>query len=87
MAGWGGHLFREQHAWWVWGPWVADIFGGLFGALVYDLVIFTGSESPVNYSPRRLKRAVLVKEINLRRYLHPKAEKVTDPEEAGIHTD
>ncbi|KAJ5905412.1 uncharacterized protein N7473_002328 [Penicillium subrubescens] len=42
MAGWGGQLFRETHAWWVWGPWCADISGALFGALVYDALIFTG---------------------------------------------
>jgi aquaglyceroporin related protein len=67
MAGWGGNLFTEYHAWWVWGPWVADIFGGLFGGFLYDLIIFTGGESPVNYPPRRRKRAMLLKERIIRR--------------------
>ncbi|PKY03256.1 aquaporin [Aspergillus campestris IBT 28561] len=83
MAGWGGHLFREYHAWWVWGPWVADIFGMLFGAFIYDLMIFTGGESPINYPPRRRKRGLLVKEINLRRTLGLGRDKVGDLENAA----
>ncbi|OOF93913.1 hypothetical protein ASPCADRAFT_516877 [Aspergillus carbonarius ITEM 5010] len=82
MAGWGGHLFTEYHAWWIWGPWVADIFGGLFGAFVYDLVVFTGGESPINYSPRRRKRALLIKEKNLRSKLRIGRRKIGDLERA-----
>ncbi|KAJ5217894.1 uncharacterized protein N7469_011519 [Penicillium citrinum] len=69
MAGWGGQLFREYHAWWVWGPWCADISGALFGAFMYDLAIFTGGESPLNYPPRRRKRALRVRTVNLRKKL------------------
>jgi glycerol uptake facilitator-like aquaporin len=42
------------HAWWG-EAWAAAIIGGLFGALVYDIAIFEGEESPVNY-PRRKRR-------------------------------
>ncbi|KAG2411663.1 hypothetical protein HFD88_009219 [Aspergillus terreus] len=69
MAGWGGHLFREKHAWWVWGPWIASIAGGLAGAFIYDLALFTGGESPVNYPRRRRKRAMLLKEKKWRHRL------------------
>lgn len=86
MAGWGGHLFREYHAWWIWGPWIADILGGFFGAFVYDLVIFTGGESPVNYPRRRMKRAALVKEINLRRYLRFGRRRIGDLEREADNT-
>ncbi|PYI09221.1 aquaporin [Aspergillus sclerotiicarbonarius CBS 121057] len=82
MAGWGGHLFTDYHAWWIWGPWVADIFGGLFGAFMYDLVVFTGGESPVNYPPRRRKRALLIKEKNLRSKLRLGRRKIGDLERA-----
>lgn len=51
------------------GPWCADISGALFGALIYDAVIFTGGESPVNYPPRRRKRASRVRSVNLRKKL------------------
>lgn len=33
---------------WLWGPWLADITGGMFGALMYDTLIFMGGESPMN---------------------------------------
>jgi aquaglyceroporin related protein len=83
MAGWGGDMFTEYHAWWVWGPWVADIAGGLFGGFLYDLVIFTGGESPINYPPRRRKRALLLKERNFRKKMHLGRRKVPDLERAA----
>ncbi|GJN84515.1 hypothetical protein PLIIFM63780_008072 [Purpureocillium lilacinum] len=39
-------------AWWVIGPWAANLAGALLGGIVYDGFIFVGSESPVN---RRIK--------------------------------
>jgi len=33
---------------WLWGCWCGDILGGLFGATLYDSLIFTGAESPMN---------------------------------------
>ncbi|KAL3454134.1 aquaporin-like protein [Aspergillus insuetus] len=83
MAGWGGGMFTEYHAWWVWGPWVADIAGGLFGGFLYDLVVFTGGESPINYPPRRRKRALLLKERNVRKKTHLGRKKVPDLERAA----
>ncbi|KAL4922027.1 aquaporin-like protein [Aspergillus aurantiobrunneus] len=83
MAGWGGHMFREYHAWWVWGPWIADICGGLFGGFLYDLIIFTGGESPINYPPRRRKRALLLRERNIRKKVGLGREKVPDLERAA----
>ncbi|KAJ5445481.1 Major intrinsic protein [Penicillium cf. griseofulvum] len=80
MAGWGGQIFREYHAWWVWGPWVADITGALFGALIYDMAIFTGGESPVNYPPRRRKRAYRARALNFRKKLGIGKRKVPDLE-------
>lgn len=54
-VGYGGEVFRN--GWWVYGPWVATITGAIFGAGVYDVAIFVGGESPINYSGRRIKRA------------------------------
>ncbi|KAJ5168205.1 uncharacterized protein N7482_003799 [Penicillium canariense] len=82
MAGWGGQLFRESHAWWVWGPWGADISGALFGALIYDAVIFTGGESPVNYPRRRRKRALRARKVNLRKKLGIGRKKIEDLEKS-----
>lgn len=49
MIGYGPHAFHLTHWWWTWGGWGGPIAGGIAGALVYDLFIFTGCESPVNY--------------------------------------
>lgn len=49
MIGYGPHAFHLTHWWWTWGAWGGPIAGGIAGALVYDLFIFTGCESPVNY--------------------------------------
>ncbi|SCU93990.1 LAMI_0E16292g1_1 [Lachancea mirantina] len=49
MIGYGPHAFHLTHWWWTWGAWGGPIAGGIAGALVYDLLIFTGCESPVNY--------------------------------------
>lgn len=49
MIGYGSHPFHLTHWWWIWGGWLGPIGGGIAGALVYDLFIFTGCESPVNY--------------------------------------
>ncbi|KAJ5781561.1 uncharacterized protein N7518_010044 [Penicillium psychrosexuale] len=87
MAGWGGNIFREYHAWWVWGPWIADITGGLFGALIYDMAIFTGGESPVNYPPRRRKRAYRVRALNLRKKLRIGRKKLPDLEHSVAATE
>lgn len=84
MAGYGGKLFTRQHAWWVWGSWVADIVGALFGAFVYDLFIFTGGESPVNYPLKRRKRAFLMKKMKLRSKLRYKQHRNPDIE-AALH--
>jgi aquaglyceroporin related protein len=43
--------------WWLWGPWLACIPGGIAGALAYDICIFEGGESPVNYPQKRIWRA------------------------------
>ncbi|KAG0157134.1 hypothetical protein PDIDSM_4318 [Penicillium digitatum] len=80
VVGWSSHLFRERHAWWIWGPWVADITGALFGALIVDMAIFTGGESPVNYPPRRRKRAYRMRALNLRKKLRIGRKKIPDLE-------
>jgi aquaglyceroporin related protein len=46
---WAGYEGAFESAYWAWGPWGASISGAVFGGLVYDLFIFVGGESPVNY--------------------------------------
>lgn len=54
-VGYGSDLFTN--AYWFVGPWCGTISGALVGAAIYDVMIFTGGESIVNYPRRRIKRA------------------------------
>lgn len=54
-VGYGKGIF--QNGYWVYGPCVATISGAVFGAFLYDVAVFVGGESPVNYPRRRIKRA------------------------------
>ena len=51
--------FSAWNSWWIWGGWVAPMIGGLLGALMYDLCIFKGGESPVNFSFGRWRNKAL----------------------------
>ncbi|KAF2869939.1 aquaporin-like protein [Massariosphaeria phaeospora] len=46
-VGYGNETFTT--GWWVIGPWASSLAGSIFGALVYDTLIFVGGESPVNF--------------------------------------
>jgi aquaglyceroporin related protein len=57
IVGYGSQVFTVSDAWWIYGPWGATISGALMGGLLYDVAIFVGGESPVNY-PRIRRRKV-----------------------------
>ncbi|KAG9611792.1 aquaporin-like protein, partial [Aureobasidium melanogenum] len=42
--------------WWVYGVWCANITGAIVGAILYDVAIFVGGESPLNYPRGSVKR-------------------------------
>ncbi|EIW80890.1 aquaporin, partial [Coniophora puteana RWD-64-598 SS2] len=48
MVGYGKGVFTFRNQYWLWCPVIAPICGCLTGGFVYDLLIFTGSESVVN---------------------------------------
>lgn len=54
-VGYPTSIFTAHQHWWIWGPWCATITGTLFGGLIYDMCIFKGGESPINYSSYRWK--------------------------------
>lgn len=47
----GRKVFTFRHNYWIWGPIIADFTGALAGAMVYDLLIYVGPESPIAYRP------------------------------------
>ncbi|KAK7186560.1 aquaglyceroporin [Paraphaeosphaeria sporulosa] len=58
-VGYGPETFSS--GWWAYGPVAAGLSGALTGALVYDVFVFVGGESPVNYrwpTPREVKDKV-----------------------------
>lgn len=81
MAGYGGNTFTERNGWWFWGAWLATTLGALAGAAVYDVFVFIGGESPVNYPPARRKRAFLKKALKWRKRLGVRKRKVPQIEE------
>jgi aquaglyceroporin related protein len=46
---WVGYHDAFKTGYWAYGPWGASLGGALFGAFIYDLFVFVGGESPVNY--------------------------------------
>lgn len=55
MTGGGTQVFTTDGYFWLYGSCAADLLGGLFGGLVYDVLIYEGGESPINFTPRRWK--------------------------------
>ncbi|KKY24140.1 putative aquaglyceroporin like protein [Phaeomoniella chlamydospora] len=85
VAGYGTETFTAMGWWWLWGPWGATISGALFGGAVYDICIFSGGESPINYPPRRRKRVVKKWELRwIRRFGVGSTEKVKDLESQAV---
>lgn len=53
VLGYGGEVFTVKNSWWIYGAWGATISGALVGGLLYDMAIFVGGESPVNFPKSR----------------------------------
>lgn len=53
--GYGRELFTNPY--WFYGPFAGTISGAMVGAALYDICIFTGGESPINYPWTRTKRS------------------------------
>ncbi|KAB2574158.1 Aquaporin-3 [Lasiodiplodia theobromae] len=53
--GYGNAGFTSGY--WAYGPWAAAISGAIVGGALYDIAIFVGGESPINYPRSRIKRA------------------------------
>ncbi|KAF9888627.1 hypothetical protein FE257_008559 [Aspergillus nanangensis] len=74
--GYGGQLFTNPY--WFYGPWAGALTGAFFGAFLYDFMIFTGGESPVNYPMERTQRAMRKSRMKWKRRLHLPSKKMKD---------
>lgn len=54
--GYSSDLFTNPY--WFYGPFAGAISGAMIGALLYDFMIFTGGESPINYPLESTQRAM-----------------------------
>ncbi|KAI3199036.1 hypothetical protein CBS147311_6120 [Penicillium roqueforti] len=66
--GYGRDLFLNPY--WFYGPWVGTISGAFAGGFLYDFMVFTGGESPVNYPLERTQRAMRKSRMKWKRRLH-----------------
>ncbi|GAA5863873.1 hypothetical protein JCM1840_005798 [Sporobolomyces johnsonii] len=57
-VGYGLELWTHNDWWWIVGPICGTLVGALGGCFAYDLCIFTGPGSPVNYSAYELAGSV-----------------------------
>lgn len=67
VLGYSNDLFWNPY--WFYGPWVGAISGAFMGGFLYDFMIFTGGESPVNYPLERTQRAMRKSRLKWRRRL------------------
>lgn len=65
--GYPNDLFLNPY--WFYGPWAGATSGAFMGAFLYDFMIFTGGESPVNYPLERTQRAMKKSRMKWRRRL------------------
>ncbi|KAL6692074.1 aquaporin-like protein [Trichoderma pleuroticola] len=72
--GYTSELFTNPY--WFYGPWAGTLLGSFMGAFLYDFMIFTGGESPINYPLERTQRAFHKSGMKWRRRLRmtPKQE-------------
>ncbi|KAJ5804686.1 uncharacterized protein N7518_000989 [Penicillium psychrosexuale] len=66
--GYGRDLLSNPY--WFYGPWVGTISGAFAGGFLYDFMVFTGGESPVNYPLERTQRAMRKSRMKWKRRLH-----------------
>lgn len=65
--GYPNDLFLNPY--WFYGPWAGATSGAFMGAFLYDFMIFTGGESPVNYPLERTQRAMRKSRMKWKRRL------------------
>ncbi|GCB25426.1 uncharacterized membrane protein YFL054C [Aspergillus awamori] len=66
--GYGSSLFTNPY--WFYGPWAGSLAGSFLGGFLYDFMIFTGGESPVNYPWERTQRAMRKSRMKWGKRLH-----------------
>ncbi|GAA6062008.1 hypothetical protein JCM10212_006083 [Sporobolomyces blumeae] len=73
VVGYGTKVWTHDDCWWIFGPILGPLAGSLGGCLTYDLLIFSGPGSPVNWSSHELAASVGLPQM------HRMVKYATDP--------
>lgn len=76
--GYGKDLFTNPY--WFYGPFAGTLCGAFVGGTLYDVCIFTGGESPINYPWSRTRRAAHKSKKKWKRRLHLAKKEEIDPD-------
>ncbi|GAA6006496.1 hypothetical protein JCM11491_004984 [Sporobolomyces phaffii] len=58
VVGYGKQVWTHDDCWWIFGPLLGPLVGSIGGCLAYDMLIFNGPGSPVNWSAHELLASV-----------------------------
>ncbi|KAN0131783.1 aquaporin [Lactarius tabidus] len=64
MVGYGSQVFTFRHHYWIWGPIIASCCGGLVAGLLYDLFIYRGPDSFINYPNANARASFSMRRIS-----------------------
>jgi aquaglyceroporin related protein len=67
MVGYGRKVFDYRSQYWIWSPIFGSVSGGLVAALLYDVFIYRGPESPIN-TPNEVARRQFARQKNASRH-------------------
>lgn len=57
-VGYGKELWTHNKFWWLIGPICGSFGGSILGALAYDVCIYSGLGSPVNFTSKQWRRLI-----------------------------
>ncbi|KAI9443189.1 aquaporin [Lactarius indigo] len=58
MVGYGRQVFNYRSQYWLWSPILGSFSGGVVACFVYDVFIYLGPESPINYPNEAARRNI-----------------------------
>ncbi|GAA5947353.1 hypothetical protein JCM3765_001637 [Sporobolomyces pararoseus] len=86
-VGYGTQVWTHDDCWWIFGPLLGPLVGSVGGCLAYDMLIFNGPGSPVNWSLHELAASIglpqmyhMAKRATHPHFRHPEAKVERDLE-------
>ncbi|GAA5987685.1 hypothetical protein JCM5350_008067 [Sporobolomyces pararoseus] len=86
-VGYGTQVWTHDDCWWIFGPLLGPLVGSIGGCIAYDMLIFNGPGSPVNWSVHELAASIglpqmyhMAKRATHPHFRHPEAQVERDLE-------